>query len=83
MNAKEFQSKYSLEEYDEGGYLGLNKDEISRMLIDFAKYHHSNTVEAIKSNVLVIPDRSYYGEGVIYTVDYDSISDAYPESNIK
>lgn len=39
MTAEEFLKKYNIESYDEGGYLGIDEKEASKMMIEFAKMH--------------------------------------------
>ena len=38
LNHKEM-SKYDIEDYDEGGYLGVNEGALYKIMIEFAKLH--------------------------------------------
>ena len=77
--AKDFQINYYLEEHDEGGYLGLNDEEISKMLINFTKLHVEAAIKTALNNVK-------YADGnhsAVNDIDEDSILNAYPLDNIK
>ena len=50
MTAEEIRRNYSLEYYDEGGYQGLNEEDIIDMMIDFAKYHVQEALESASKN---------------------------------
>lgn len=84
-SAEEHLRKFSLEEYDEGGYLGLNEREIKNMLIEFAKMHVEQALEmaAIKATTEDIGNPGPDGWDEYIIVDQDSVRNAYPLDNIK
>jgi len=78
ITAEKFQKNYSIEYYDEGGYQGIEEQELSKMLIEFAKMHVKQALKQSSENV-----ESYVIEGLVSEVDRDSILNAYPLENIK
>jgi hypothetical protein len=77
--ADEFQRNYSIEYYDEGGYQGVEEEEVSKMLIDFAKLH-------IEAALKVATAKKTYGMMVVPLFNDEqqkAILNAYPLENIK
>ena len=50
LNHKEL-SIYHLEEYDEGGYLGVNEEALYKIMIEFTKLHCEAQLKSILKNV--------------------------------
>jgi hypothetical protein len=81
LNHKEL-SIYHVEEYDEGGYLGVNEEALYRIMVEFAKLHCETQLKAILENAKTKTEEDYLprqGE-YVYTqvIDKDSILNAYP-----
>lgn len=76
--AKEFFNSYSLEEYDEGGYLGLDDDIGAKMLIEFAKMHLEAAKIEISEKATCMDEDPFYSS----MIDKNSILDTYPPENI-
>ena len=78
-------SVYDVEEYGEQGYLGVNKEILYTIMIEFAKLHVKAALEAAANNVEVSIELSnpYDPESEYAEVNKQSILSAYPESNIK
>jgi hypothetical protein len=87
-SAKEFaeSNQYGLEEYDEGGYLGINTKYFADKLIEFAKLH----VQACKEDIIqnATTKRDWYQSNDCpdgfwsEIVNEDSILNAYPLDKI-
>lgn len=69
LNHKEM-SKYDVESYDEGGYLGVNEGALYKMMIEFAKLHVEAALKAAE----------YCTEEYDFSVE---IKNSYPLENIK
>lgn len=85
--AEEFQRNYSIEEYGEGGYLGINETVCSKMLVDFAKLHVQAALKEASLRAKIENDPYedefgdwHFGRGQI---DQKSILDSYNLENIK
>ena len=81
-NHKEL-SIYHVEEYDEGGYLGVNEEALYKIMVEFAKLHVQEALKVASENAE--PD---YWKGDCQlcgsnTIDKDSILTAYPLDKIK
>ena len=50
-SAEKFQRDYYLEQYDEGGYLGIDEREASKMLTDFTRLHLEAMAKEIAYNM--------------------------------
>lgn len=84
-NHKEL-SMYDVEEYDEGGYIGVNENALYKIMIEFAKFHVKEALKSADENSQVcIVDYEYELDlpTPIYGVDSMSILDAYSLANIK
>jgi hypothetical protein len=77
LNHKEM-SKYDIEDYDEGGYLGVNEGALYKIMIEFAKLH----VEACKKDIINNVETCIGGDGSPL-VSIVSILNSYPLENIK
>jgi hypothetical protein len=59
LNHKEM-SKYDVEDYDEGGYLGVNEGELYKIMIEFAKLHVEAALkEASKKTTVEYTDKKF------------------------
>lgn len=82
MTAKEFLenhsdlSIYSVQEYDEGGYIGVNELNLYNIMIEFAKLHVQAALESAAKNAEI-------SCGPPCCVDTESILNAYPLDQIK
>lgn len=74
--AEEFQKKYSIEYYDEGGYQGIEEKEVSKMLIKFAKLHVEAALKQFKIVFSEIDDPYPFEKN-------DKLTDIYPLIDIK
>jgi hypothetical protein len=77
LNHKEL-SKYDVAEHDEGGYLGVNEDNLYKIMIEFAKLHVEAALKAAYENI----EYTEVDSSVPYVVK-DSILNSYPLENIK
>lgn len=79
MKAQEFAESnyYELEDYDEGGYLGIDTKFFAEKLIEFAQYH---VQEALKAALDEVP---YGGSDEIRYDDVKGILTCYPLNQIK
>lgn len=82
-DALQFSFDYNLESHDEGGYLGLDEDEIKEMLINFAKLHVKAALKAALNNAEIISEWNTGFSGSAAYVKSESILNAYPLENIK
>ena len=83
LNHKEL-SIYHLEEYDEGGYLGVNEEALYKIMIEFAKLHCEEQSKAILEKAKVKKTVTSGGiRSIKHVVDKDSILTAYPLDKIK
>jgi hypothetical protein len=85
LNHKEL-SIYHLEEYDEGGYLGVNEEALYKIMIEFAKLYVQEALKVASENAKTKTEEDYLprqGE-YVYTqvIDKDSILNAYPLDKI-
>jgi hypothetical protein len=84
--AEEFLKKYSIEEFDEGGYLGIDEKEASKMMIEFAKLHVESFKKKLEweglDGISEWGGNPYTGEGSDY-LSIDKLNSIYPDSNIK
>jgi hypothetical protein len=85
LNHKEL-SIYHLEEYDEGGYLGVNEEALYKIMIEFAKLYVQEALKVASENAKTKTEEDYLprqGE-YVYTqvIDKDSILTAYPLDKI-
>jgi len=85
--AEEFQRNYSIEEYDEGGYIGINESVCSKMMVDFAKLHVKEALKQASIKVKIENDPYedefgdwHFGRGWI---DMESILNSYDQKNIR
>lgn len=97
MSALEFyeDSDYSLAEFDEGGFLGINETSLSKLLIEFAKMHvHAALDAAYQNGMLKVISNEEYREDEDLVEEYEcgcdtivlhkaSILNAYPDELIK
>lgn len=84
--AEEFFKKLqgNLEDYDEGGYLGLNEKEGAKMLIEFAKLHVQEALRCASEDARCDwYDHDEISNEKLYRVEKDTILSAYPLTNIK
>ena len=83
LNHKEM-SKYDVEDYDEGGYLGVNENALYKIMIEFAKLHVEQALkEASKKAQIKYEYSGNVGEYCDEFVDVNSILNSYPLENIK
>jgi hypothetical protein len=84
-NHKEL-SIHDIEGYDEGGYVGVDKEALYKIMVEFAKFHVGLALEIASENAITKDYEEYqYGGGYIteQVIDEDSILNAYPLTNIK
>jgi hypothetical protein len=73
-------SKYDIEDYDEGGYLGVNEKALYKIMIEFAKLH---VEQALKAKVDAMTDKSYDDSSYSMNELDSCTKDSYPLENIK
>jgi len=78
LNHKDL-SIYDVENHDEGGYLGVNKEAVYKIMIEFAKIHVKAALEA------ALEDAPYGSstDTVSYKDMKDAILNSYNYDNIK
>jgi hypothetical protein len=77
-------SKYDVVEHDEGGYLGVNEENLYKIMIEFAKLHVEAALKEASEKAKTIyiePDGCATGD--YYDVDKESILNSYPLDKIK
>jgi hypothetical protein len=94
MTAEEFLKEFelnkpyleSLTNDNRGGFYSSAQGAMVTIdvIIEFAKYHVKNALEAATKNANTINEGDYGSDGPIdhYVIDKDSILNAYPPSNI-
>lgn len=88
-NHKEL-SEYDAESHDEGGYSGVNRQGLYRIMIEFAKLHVKAALEtAYKNGKIDFTDESGTDTSTMYLtnetaikINKESILSAYPENLI-
>lgn len=74
---------FSIESYDEGGYLGIDENELFRMMKEFARLHVTEALNtaAMKAK---INGQTFKGRRASEEtqIDKESIINAYPLTNI-
>ena len=80
LNHKEI-SKYDIEDYDEGGYLGVNEEALYKIMIEFAKLHVEAALKEASEKADYITDGQEHITDI--WIDKNSILNSYPLDKIK